>query len=238
MDSYRKTAIIVGVLFIIATAASLLSTAFLGSTLDAQKYLTAVSANENQVLIAVIFELIAAVSIFSIAVMLFPILKKQTESLALEYVGFRLIEAVFTIVGALSLLSLLTLSQKYVAGGLDASYYQPLGTVLLGLRTWSNFYWAALIFGLGSLTLNYVLYQSKLVPRVISVWGLIGAALIVLYAVLSLFVLKTGLISTTWTVLAVPIAVQEMVFAVWLIVKGFNPAAIASLSAKTDTSQV
>ncbi|MFZ0926206.1 MAG: DUF4386 domain-containing protein [Halobacteriota archaeon] len=236
MNSYRKTAIIVGVLFIIATVASLLSVVFLGSTLTAQNYLTTVSANENQVLIAVIFELIGAVSVFSIAVMLFPVLKQYTESLALEYVGFRLIEAVFTIVGSLSLLSLLTLSQEYVAGALDVSYYQPLGTVLLALRTWSSFYLVALIFGLGSLTLNYVLYQSKLVPRLISVWGLVGAALILLYAALSLFVLKTSLISTTWTVLAVPIAVQEMVFAVWLIVKGFNPSAIASLSAKTDTN--
>ena len=236
MNSYRKTAIIVGVLFIIATVASLLSVVFLGSTLTAQNYLTTASANENQVLIAVIFELIGAVSVFSIAVMLFPVLKQYTESLALEYVGFRLIEAVFTIVGSLSLLSLLTLSQEYVAGAPDVSYYQPLGTVLLALRTWSSFYLVALIFGLGSLTLNYVLYQSKLVPRLISVWGLVGAALILLYAALSLFVLKTSLISTTWTVLAVPIAVQEMVFAVWLIVKGFNPSAIASLSAKTDTN--
>ena len=95
MDSYRKTAIIVGVLFIIATAASLSGSVLLGSTLDAQNYLTTVSANENQVLIAVIGYFIDAVAVFSIAVMLFPILKQHTESLALEYVGFRLIEAVF-----------------------------------------------------------------------------------------------------------------------------------------------
>jgi Domain of unknown function (DUF4386) len=230
MDSYRKTAIIVGILFIIATAASFSGAVILGSTLAAENYLTTVSANENQVLIAVIGYFIDAVAVFSIAVMLFPILKQLTESLALEYVGFRLIEAVFMIVGCLSLLSLFTLSQEYVAGALSASYYQPLGTVLLALQGWSNAYFGALIFGLGSLTLNYVLYQSKLVPRFISGWGLIGAALVVLYALISLFVLRTDLFSTPWSVLAVPIAVQEMVFAVWLIVKGFNPAAIASLS--------
>src|SRR5665811_1615138 len=114
MNSYRKTAIIVGVLFIIATAASLLVAVFLGSTLAASNYLTSVSANENQVIIAMIFELIAAVSALGTAVMLFPVLKKTIESLALGYVALRLIENIFYIVGALSLPIILTLSQGYV----------------------------------------------------------------------------------------------------------------------------
>jgi Na+/melibiose symporter-like transporter len=103
MNSYRKTAIIVGVLFITATAASLVGSVFLGSTLAASNYLTSVSANENQVIIAMIFELIAAVSALGTAVMLFPIFKKIIESLAQGYVVLRLIENIFYIVGALSL---------------------------------------------------------------------------------------------------------------------------------------
>ena len=228
MDSYRKTAIIVGVLFITATAASILSGVFLGSTLDASNYLTSVSANENQVIIAMIFELIAAVSAFGTAVMLFPVLKKTIESLALGYVALRLIENIFYIVGALSLIIILTVGQGYVAGASNASYYQPLGTLLLALHDWSIWMGTLIFFGLGSLTLNYLLYQSKLVPRFLSVWGLIGAALVLLYGLLSLFSLTPDLSSLA--ILAVPIAVQEMVFAVWLIVKGFNPSAIASLS--------
>ena len=238
MNSFRKTAIIVGVLFITATVASILSTVFLGSTLAASNYLTSVSANENQVIIAMIFELIAAVSAFGTAVVLFPVLKKSIESLALGYVVLRLIENIFYIVGALSLLIILTLGQGYVAGAFNASYYQSLGTLLLALRDWSIWMGTLIFFGLGSLTLNYLLYQSKLVPRFLSVWGLIGAALVLLYGLLSLFSLTPNMISSILTILAVPIAVQEMIFAVWLIVKGFNPAAIASLSAKTDTSQV
>jgi hypothetical protein len=88
-----------------------------------------------------------------------------------------------------------------------------------------------LIFlGLGGLCLNYLLYQSKLVPRWLSGWGLIGAALVLLYGLLSLFGLDPGF-------LAAPIAVQEMVFALWLIVKGFTPAAVASESARTDINK-
>ena len=228
MDSYRKTAIIVGVLFITATVTAILSIVSLGSILDDPGYLTDASANENQVIMAVIFWLILAISVMGIGVMMFPILKKKdNEGLALGYVGFRLIEAVLIIVASLSLLSLLTLSQEYVAGALDASYYQPSGTLLLALFDWSLVIGTMIFLGLGGLPLNYLLYQLKLVPRWLSVWGLIGATLILLYGLLALFDLDPNF-------LAAPIAVQEMVFAVWLIVKGFDPSALAPESARTD----
>jgi len=233
LNSYRNTAIIVGVLFITATVASLISTIFLGSTLAAANYLSTVNANQNRVIIAVIFELIAALSAFGTAVMLFPILKKNFESLALGYVGLRLIENILYIVGAIILLIILTLGQEYVTGTFNASY-QPLGTLLLALHDWSIWIGTVIIFSLGSLTLNYVLYQTKLVPRFISVWGLIGAALVLIYGLIGLLIINPNLISSILTILALPIAVQEMVFAVWLIIKGFNPSAIASKSAKAD----
>ena len=123
------------------------------------------------------------------------------------------------------------MSQGYVAGASNVSYYQPLGTLLLALHGWSIWMGTLIFFGLGSVTLNYLLYQSKLVPRFLSVWGLIGAALILLYGLVNLFSLDPlNMLSSILTILALPIAVQEMVFAVWLIVKGFNPAAIASES--------
>ena len=222
MDSYRKTAIIVGVLFIIATVTAILSGIFLGSTLDALN-LTTVFANQNQVIIAVIFELILAVSVFAIGFMMFPILKKHVESLALGYVGIRLIEAVFILVASLSLLSLLTISQQYVAGSLDSSI---LGSLLLVLRDWSLVIGTLIFLGLGGMSLNYLLYHSKLIPRWLSIWGLIGAALVLLYGLLSLFSFSPALMSTL-NLLAAPIAVQEMVFAVWIIIKGFNPESIA-----------
>jgi hypothetical protein len=171
-----------------------------------------------------ILELIAAVSAFGTAVMIFPILKKHVESLALGYVGLRLIENILYVIGAISLLIMLTVSQGYVAGALNASTYQPLGTLLLALYHWPNLIGTLIFAGLGSLTLNYVLYQSKLVPRWLSAWGLIGAALILLYGLIGIFSITTGF--STLSVLAFPIFVQEMVFAVWLIVKGFNPSAI------------
>jgi hypothetical protein len=206
----------VGVLFITATVTAILTIVFLGSILDAPDYLTRVAENESQVIIAEILWLILAVSVMGIGVTMFPVLKKYDEGLALGYAGIRLIEAIFIITASLSLLSLLTLSQGYVAGALDATYYQPSGTLLLASYDWSFVIGTLIFLGLGGVCLNYSLYQLRLVPRWLSGWGLIGATLVLLYGLLSLFGLDPGF-------LAAPIALQEMVFAVWLIVKGFNP---------------
>ncbi|MGZ7049429.1 MAG: DUF4386 domain-containing protein, partial [Methanobacterium sp.] len=116
MDEYRKTGIIVGLLFISATVASILSAVSLGSILDAPNYLISVSAYGNQMIMAVIFFLIAAISAVATSFMLFPILKRHIESLAMGYVVLRTFENVIYVVGALSLLVMLTVSQKYMAG--------------------------------------------------------------------------------------------------------------------------
>jgi len=226
MDSYRKTAIIVGVLFITATVTAMLTIVFLGSTLETPLNFTNVSSNEFQVIMSVMFWLILAVSVTGIGVMMYPILKKYHEGLALGYVGFRLIESICIIIASVTLLSLLTLSQEYTAGTLDVTNYQPIGSLLLALQVWSFEIGTLIFLGLGGLFLYYPLYELKLVPRVLSIWGLIGAAFVLLYGVLGLFGLTAD--SLILNLLALPIAVQEMVFAVWLIVKGFNSSAIAS----------
>ncbi len=234
MNTYRKTAIIVGVLFITATVTAILSGVFLGTMLDAPDYLINISANENQVAIAMLFELILAISVLGIGVLLFPVLKKVMEGLALGYAAIRLAEAILIIIASICVLSLLTVSQEYAAGNLDYSYAQSLGTLLLAIRDWSHVYGTFILLGLGGMPLYFLLYQSKLIPRWLSVWGLIGATLILLAGLLGLFGLSPT--STTSTVFALPIGLQEMVFAVWLIVKGFDPSATVFQATKTDKS--
>lgn len=236
MNSNRKTAIIVGVLFIIGTAAGVLSVVLTGSILGAPDYLTKISANENQVVVGALFELIMAAALVGVPWMMFPLFRKHNEPMAIGYVGARIIEGVGYIVGAISLLSLLTLSQEYVAGAPDASYFQTLGTLLLAVRDWTAVVGVTLVFSLGALMFYYLWYQSKLIPRFISVWGLIGAILTLASGLLGMFGL--GRFSTISIFLNLPIASNEMFLAVWLIVKGFNPPAIASGSAKTDTNKV
>jgi len=224
----------VGVLFITATVVSVLEyLVILPLILNAPDYLVNVSANKTQWIIGMLFYLINCAAVVVIPIMLFPIFKKHNEALALGYVGARIIESVTLIVGLISLLSLLTLSQEYVqAAAPDASYFQTLGTSLLAVSDWSHVLGAMIVFSLGALILNYLLYRSKLIPRFISVWGLIGATLLLAAGLLGMFGLSPS--STISIFLTLPIGLNEMVLAVWLIGKGFNSSAIASGSAKTD----
>jgi len=230
MNSYRNNAIMAGVLFIIATVVGLLGNVrFLIPLLDAPDYLIQISANENQVIIGVLLMLISAFASAGIAICLYPILKKHHEALALGSVGFRVMEGMLYIVGVVCTLSLLTLSQEYVtAGASNASLYQISGTLLLAVKTWAGML-SVIAFTTGAMMYYYIFYQSKLVPRWLSGWGFLGAALSLASAVLVIAGLLNSL-STVFIVFNLLILVQEMVLAVWLIVKGFNPSVIASKS--------
>ena len=125
------------------------------------------------------------------------------------------------------LLPLITLSQQYAAAGMpDASYFQTAGTLFLAAREWTFLIGSGLVWSLSALVLNVLLYQRTLIPRWLSVWGLVGATLSFAAYIFQFFSINLT------EFLYLPIAVQEMVFAVWLMVKGFNPSAIASESAK------
>ncbi len=217
MNTNRRTARIVGLLFITATVASSLSFAIFDPILNTPDIIVTVYANITQVIIGVLLLLIDCAAVVAIPVMLVPIFKKHNEALALGYVGARIIESVILIVGTIFLLSLLTLSHEYVqAAAPNASYFQTLGTLLLTVYEWTLLVGIMIVFSLTALILNYLLYQSELIPRWLSVWGLIGATLLLAVGLLEIF----GFNLTE--ILSIPIALQEMVFAVWLIFKGFN----------------
>ena len=235
MNSSKTTARIVGALFITATVAGLLGTSLTGSVVGAPDYLVQIAANKNLVVLGALLKFVAAAASAGIAIALYPVLRKRNEGLALGSVGFRLVEGVCYIVGAIGLLSLLSLSQKYVsAGPQDASTFQVLGTLISAIRNWAGFVFGVIAFCLGAAMYYYVMYLSRLIPRWLSAWGLIGLALVFSMTLLIAFGERISGPSGMLVLLAIPIALQEMVLAVWLIVKGFNPSAIASRSAKVD----
>jgi len=227
MNTNRKTARMIGVLFIVGTVAGILSLVFTGSILRDPNYLIKVFENQNQIVTGSIFVLTMGFSLAMMSVMLFPILKKHNEALALGAVVFRgTLEAVIYIAVAISWLLLLTVSQEYVKAGVpEASHFQTLGTLLLKASDQIGSI-LDIVFSLGALMIYYLFHQSKLIPRWLSVWGLIGA---ILYLASGLF----AMFSVNFGALEAPLALQEMVMAVWLIVKGFTQSAIASESNKT-----
>jgi hypothetical protein len=237
MNTYRKTAITVGILFIVCTVASILGPT-LAMSINSPDYLTQLAGNPNQIITAALLEFIWAAAGAGIAIGLYPLLKKYNGALALGSVGFRVVENVFVLIGTLSLLSLLTLSQEFIAAGSpEASSFQTLGAMLLAVRDWQLHVITGLAFSLGVLMYYAILYRSNLIPRWLSGWGVLGAVLALAATVLASFTRDFGLESVD-TYLHIPIGLQELVFAVWLIAKGFNPSAVATLSANKGLNEV
>jgi len=232
MDTNRKTAIIVGVLFILGFA-GVFSAVVVKPILDDPNLLIKLTENKNLVMMGVLSQLIMAFACAGIAIWLYPVLRKHNEALALGAVGFRIIENVFQIVATLGLLSLLTLSQEYVkADALAAPAFQAAGALLLAVRFWAGLLLSQIGFGLGALMYYYVFYQSRLIPRWLSGWGLIAIILHLTSVFLTMFGQIDPFSTPSILLLSMPIFFQELTLAVWLIVKGFNPSAIASKSAK------
>jgi hypothetical protein len=167
-----------------------------------------------------------SIGIAGIATTLFPVIKRHSETIAITYVCFRTVECGLLIVGTIGSLFLITLSQEFIkAGAPEASYFQTLGVLAVRVR-YAAYQIAMVVLGVGSLMLFYLFLKSKLIPRFISIWGLVGYAFLLASALLDIF----GVIDTVkgaGAVLYIPGGLFELVvFPIWLIVKGFNPAAI------------
>jgi hypothetical protein len=232
MNTSRKTAIIVGVLFIIATLFLFVGEAFYRPVLLSPDYLETAYPNSTIATLGILLEFACVLAIPLIPVFLFPILRKHNEAMALGYFGFRFLEAVLFVLAQINKLSLISVSQGYlIDADTNASYFQNVGSTIQSWNFWSfSFY--LLFFTVGALMLYSTLYQSKLVPRWISVWGLIAAALLLAGTVLEMLELFSNFpVGGRELIYAAPIAVNEMVLAVWLIIKGFNPSALEPSSA-------
>jgi hypothetical protein len=234
MNYFRKLAIIAGVLWIIYTSVDILSSLFTGS-ITSTNYLVSVSENAGLVGTGALLLFIGGACASGIAISLYPVLKKFNAGLALGAVGFRISEGVLRFVAVCGYLLLITLSQQFVkAGAPDSSYFQTLGALVYAGNRWVGNVASLLAFTIGALLIYIIFYRTKLVPRWLSGWGIVAAILGMLSCVLVL----VGLIApfgTEQIAIAIPMLPQEYVLAAWLIVKGFNPAVIASKSPQVDS---
>jgi hypothetical protein len=220
----RRMAIIVGVLFLVALVAAIMGGSLIDTILGESDYLSEVAANESQLLIGALLELINGVAVIGIAVLLFPTLKKQDEGLAMGYVALRIIEAIVIIAAFITPVALIALAQEYTAAGAgpsEASSLQVAGTSFLAVRERLVGQYTGIFFGLAAFLLYYLLYRSRLVPRFISVWGFIAVVLVVTWNLLKLFDIEID----AGMVFGLPIILNEMFLALWLIFKGFNASA-------------
>lgn len=217
-NSGRRSSVITGILLIAGMVTGIFSVV---PVIDGADYLVKAFTNENQVLIGASFQLLMVIAYVGIPILMYPILSKHNKGLALGSVAFGIIAGVFIIIGVIILLLLLTLSYEFAkVGTLDVSYYQTLGGLLKAGRDLVNHVAITLAFVLAMLLFNCIFYQTKLVPRWLSVWGLIGSKLSILASLL--FMIRYIGLDTTYMMLNIPIAIQQLVLAIWLIINGFN----------------
>jgi len=231
MEKTRKLERIAGALFIVATVSSSLGFILLDPILDDRDVLGTVAESETQVILAAFLLLINAAAVVVIPALLFPTLNKHNGHLARLYPGARIVESAVLVIGVVGLLSLVTLSRNYEPGSPSADSYRISGEALMAVYDWGVLLGILFFFALAGVLLNYVLYRYRLVPLWLAVWGLVGAALLLIEGALEAFdVDNLGIMS-------LPFAIQEMVLAVWLIVKGLaHSGGVADRSPEPTTS--
>jgi Domain of unknown function (DUF4386) len=227
VNSTRKIAVIAGVFFLITEIAAIAGRLLYNPILNHPGYIAGPGA-DTRVFLGALSEVILVIAVIGTAVTLYPIVKRQNESVALGYVCGRLMEAAVIVTGIISVLSVVKLRQDYAGtAGTNAAPLTTVGKSLVAIHDWTFLLGPALILGVNTLLLAYLMYRSELVPRFIAVLGLVGGPLICVSATAVMFG-AYGQTSAVGTITAIPVFAWEVSLAVWLIAKGFKPSPITS----------
>ena len=222
MISRRLTATIVGACFLFSNIIFLTGAfAFVEPIVNAPDYLAIASPNRIRLIIGALMEILNGVAYLGIAVFMYSIFKERFESLALGYIGFRVIEFVMQILSDLSPMALISLSEEYLKAGSPAgSSLEAVGSLLLAGRFWA-FQMVSITLVLGAFLFYIMLYRMRLIPRWISIWGLVAAAAVIVNTVMDMLGYPPGN-------LGILMLLNEVFLGIWLIVKGFNEPSAAT----------
>jgi hypothetical protein len=224
----RRTALVAGVFFLATEVTAIPALLLYQPVLRDGNYVVGADA-DNGVLLGGLLELLLVVAVIGTAVTLYPVVKRQNHSIALGYVCGRLLEAAIIVVGAVSVLTVVTLRQD-LAGTADtgSAGVAAVEKSLVAIHDWTFLFGPSWVLGINSFLLAYLMYRSELVPRAIAVLGLVGGSLVCLSATAMLFGVYG---QSTHTALALPVFAWEVSLAIWLIAKGFKPSTITSIGA-------
>jgi uncharacterized protein DUF4386 len=219
VSSTRTIALVAGVLFLITFITAILALWLFQPVLDDPRGYIAGAGSENRIFLGGFMELLLIIANVGTAVVLFPVLRRQSETLSLSYVTARLVECTFIAIGLFSVLAVVTLRQ-------DAPGAGALAESLAAIKDWTFILGPGFIVGLGNgLILGYLMYSSGLVPRPMAVLGLVGGPLICLSGIAVLFdVIDQG--GTGQGIATIPEFLWELSLGIWLTVKGFKPSPI------------
>ena len=227
--TYRAIAVLVGVFFIIGTAAGVASGLVGNGVLGATDVLAAAAADETSLIAAALLVLVMGFPLAMIPILLYPLFRRYNQILAMGAVLFRgVLEAVAYVGLAVLMFLTATVGRQYGAGA--DSQFEVWGATLLEAMDWVEVV-LAIVFSLGAMILGWLFFRTRIIPRWLALWGLIGAAFYFVAPLIVMFDIK-GLelsLGTSMGWLLGPLAIQEMVFAVWVIVKGFEREGVREL---------
>lgn len=226
MDSLRKTAFVAG-LFYLITFISIPTLALYHPVKNQRDWIVSSAAN-TPVLWGCFLEIVVALAGIGTAVTLFPVVKRQNETMALGFVTSRVVEAAMIFVGVMSLLTLVTLHRDLgAAAGADRAPLVTVAASHVATYNWTFVLGQTLMPCLSAILLGTLMYRSRLVPRIIPLLGLIGAPLLLSATIATLFGHNHQ--GSAWSALAtLPIAAWELSLGLWLLIKGFQPSAITA----------
>ncbi len=228
MMTSKANSRITGVLFILGTVPVIAAMLLFGQHLSSSDILSAVAANRFSTLILALAIIVMGTACAGIGISLYPVLKRQSEGLAVAAMGLRIVEGALQIASSVGIFALVAISREFVkAGNPPDTFYQPVGLAIKAMNDWaSNIY--GIPFSIAAFIYYAIFYRTRLVPRWLSVWGLVGISLMLVSVASGLLALIDPS-SPVLFLLNMPILLQELVLAVWLIVKGY-----ASPTAATD----
>ena len=228
-DAWRKLALAGGVLYLMTFIFSIPAVLLYGPVLSDPAYIVGAGA-DSQVLLGALFDLVTALACIGTAVALYPVIRRQSEAFSIGFVATRIFEASVIIIGVVSLMAVVALRQAGAAAGTDSAALVAVGQGLVAVRDVTFLIGPGVVPGLNAVLLGYVLYRSRLVPRLIPAMGLLGAPLFLASAGLSILGLNEQVSSLSLVALPL-IFVWELSLGLWLTFKGFRPAAVAALIA-------
>jgi hypothetical protein len=226
-DPLRRTAMIAGGLYLLTFASSIPARFyFLDPVLSDPRYIVGPGA-DTRVLVGGLLDMVNALACIATAVVLFRVVRRQSETLALGFVASRLLEAAIISVGVVSLFAVVTLRQDLAGtAGADASLV-TVGTSLVVVYEWTFVFGPNVMAAVNALLLGTLMYRSGLVPRAIPLMGLVGAPLLLASAI-GVVLGTHGIDGGLHPIAAAPIAVWELSLGVYLVVKGFRPSPITA----------
>jgi len=226
-NKFRKTAIVVGVVYLAGMLVGIPGNIMIQSILGAPDPLAAIAANNMTVALGAILWLLAVIGDAGHGVLMFPVLKQHSERMAIGYLAARIVDAIFIAIMVLFVLIQIPLGSEYLKAASDASYLQALSALFAQGQLYA-YQIGMSALGVSGLILCYTLYKAKLLPGWLAIWGLVG------YATILVGMLSAVMGSGLGDLSSIPGALWEVFIGVWLIVKGFSTSAIVSQATRTS----